>query len=150
MNIRDIEVILSSEEIDLRIKKMVEQGRDRFETRHRCKDGSIIDLDVSAVIMQSEKAPLVAAFVRDITERKRVERVLMQERLKAQQYLDTVETIIVSLDNKGSVTMINRKGCEVLGYSADELVGKNWFAACLPQPEGSDTVYPYFMQIIDG
>ncbi len=148
-NIRDIEVTLSSEEINQRISKMIEQGRDRFETRHRCKDGNFIDLDVSVSIMSGNR-PLVAAFVRNITERKRTEQVLMMERMKAQQYLKTVQTIIVSLDSEGSVTMINRKGCELLGYSEDELIGENWFKTCLPQPEGINHVYPYFKQIISG
>ena len=73
MNIRDIEGTLSSEEIDRRIGKMVDQGNDRFETKHTRKDGNIIDLDVSVVIMQQEETPLVAAFVRDITAQKNIE-----------------------------------------------------------------------------
>jgi PAS domain S-box-containing protein len=86
----------------------------------------------------------------EIEERKQVEWALREEHDKAQRYLDTVEAIIVSLDHDGRVTLINRKGCELLGYSEQELLGKNWFAMCLPQPEGLEMVYPVFGEIMNG
>lgn len=78
MNIGELEVKLSPEEVERRIESMVERGWDRFETQHRHKDGAIVDLDVSIVIMTSPETPLVAAFVRDITDRKRAEAALNQ------------------------------------------------------------------------
>ena len=47
MSITDIEAIEKSEETAARIAKIREVGGDRFETRHRCKDGRIIDVEVS-------------------------------------------------------------------------------------------------------
>jgi len=38
------------------------------------------------------------------------------DRDKAQRYLDIVGVIVVSLDVNGRVTLLNRKGCEFLGY----------------------------------
>lgn len=87
---------------------------------------------------------------RNITNRKEAENAVRNERDKAQRYLDTVEAIIVSLNQVGEITLINRKGCELLGYSEDELLGKNWFGTCLPQPEGLEVVYPVFREIMDG
>ncbi len=71
MNIRDLEVQLSHKEIERRIKQMVEKGKDRFESKHKRKNGFIIDLDVSIVIIKSDGSPLVAAFVNDITDHKK-------------------------------------------------------------------------------
>ncbi|MEI6306870.1 MAG: PAS domain S-box protein, partial [Deltaproteobacteria bacterium] len=68
----------------------------------------------------------------------------------AQSYLDTVETIIVALDDDGKISTINRKACQILGYEEDELLGQYWFKTCLPQPEGMEVVYPYFLGIISG
>lgn len=87
---------------------------------------------------------------RDITERRRAELALQRERDLNQRYLDTVQTIMVALDGEGRVTMINRKGCELLGYAEEELFGRNWFEICLPQPEGMDQVYPVFLRIMAG
>jgi PAS domain S-box-containing protein len=67
-----------------------------------------------------------------------------------QRYLDTVQTMMVALDGAGRVTMINRAGCELLGRSEAELLGRHWFADCLPQPEGMERVFPLFRRIMAG
>ncbi|MDO9227173.1 MAG: PAS domain S-box protein [Pseudomonadota bacterium] len=87
---------------------------------------------------------------RDITERRQVELALQRERDRNQRYLDTVQTIMVVFDSEGRVTMINRKGCDLLGYAEAELLGRNWFETCLPQPEGLEQVYPVFRRIMAG
>ncbi len=71
----------------------------------------------------------------DITERKQAEEALREERDRAQTYLDVVGAIIVVLDHEGRVTLINRRGCEVLGYSEEEILGKNWIANFIPERE---------------
>lgn len=88
--------------------------------------------------------------IQDITERKQAEEALREERDKAQCYLDTVEAMIIALDLNGHITLVNRKGCELLGYEEQELIGKNWFETCLPQPEGKEIVEPAFLDIIIG
>jgi PAS domain S-box-containing protein len=51
---------------------------------------------------------------------------------------------------EGNITTINRKGCQVLGFEEGELLGQNWFSTCLPQPEGMERVYPFFLRLIAG
>jgi two-component system cell cycle sensor histidine kinase/response regulator CckA len=68
----------------------------------------------------------------DITERKRAEEALREERDQAQQYLDIAEVMFVALNKKGEITLINRKGNQILGYKEGELLGKNWPASCVP------------------
>lgn len=56
-------------------------------------------------------------------------RQITQERDRAQSYLDTVETIMMVLDKHGRITMINRKGCEILGYSETEIINSLWYSS---------------------
>lgn len=60
-------------------------------------------------------------------------RALRSEHDASRNILRTVEAIIVALDRDGRITLINRKGCDLLGYREDELLGEDWFATCLPQ-----------------
>ncbi len=92
----------------------------------------------------------VEGTIRDITERKLAEDALRQERDKAQRYLDTVEAIIVALDIQGNVTLINRKGNELLGYREDELLGRDWFQMCLPKKEEKEAAKKIFKQAMAG
>jgi len=40
---------------------------------------------------------------------------------------------MLALNEKGEITLINQKGCQVLGYEENELIGVNWFNTCLPE-----------------
>jgi PAS domain S-box-containing protein len=71
-------------------------------------------------------------YFRDATERKQAEAALRQERDRAQRYLDTAEVILLALDAAGRITLINRKGCDVLGWSEATLLGTDWMTTCLP------------------
>jgi diguanylate cyclase (GGDEF)-like protein/hemerythrin-like metal-binding protein/PAS domain S-box-containing protein len=92
----------------------------------------------------------VLGVARDITATKKLEKNLILERNRFESYLYAVEAIIVSIDINGCITLVNRKGCDLLGYSQEELIGKQWFEFCLPQPEGKENVYPVFLEIING
>jgi diguanylate cyclase (GGDEF)-like protein/PAS domain S-box-containing protein len=75
---------------------------------------------------------------------------LRAERDRNQRYLDTVQTIMLALDAEGRIVMINRYGQSLLGYREEQLLGRNWFATCLPQPGGIAEVYPVFQRIMAG
>jgi len=63
---------------------------------------------------------------------------LKQERDLAKMYLDIAGVMIVALDSGGLISMINKKGCAILGCGEDELLGKNWFDVCLPPDIAGD------------
>jgi diguanylate cyclase (GGDEF)-like protein/PAS domain S-box-containing protein len=65
--------------------------------------------------------------VLDITDRMRLEQILERERVRSEEFLRISQAIIVGLDKENRVTLINPRGCEILGYDKRELLGKNWF-----------------------
>lgn len=71
--------------------------------------------------------------IRDVTERKRAEDAIAIERDRARRYLDIAGVILVGLDLDGSVNLLNRKGCDILGRAEDEVIGRNWFDVALPE-----------------
>jgi len=58
---------------------------------------------------------------------KEAEEAAKKERDLAQHYLNIVGVIIIILDENGNIGLINKRGCEILGYKKEELIGKNWF-----------------------
>jgi len=114
-------------------------------------DGSTSWINVSASPLSDETGDLVGIVgtFADITKHKRAEEELRKERSTAQRYLDLAGTIFVAISTKGEVTLINQKGCEVLGYEAEEIVGRNWFENFTPEWLQEDLL-PVSEALLDG
>jgi PAS domain S-box-containing protein len=69
----------------------------------------------------------------DISKRKQGEEALRQEKETAQRYLDVAAVMFLVLDASGKVTLINKRGCEILGYPEKEIVGRDWIARFIPE-----------------
>lgn len=83
MNVCDLEDMKNERDILIHLEKIKAVGEDRFETRHRRKDGSTFDIEVSVQYQAGEGGQFVA-FIHDITQRKLAEKALQEseERVK--------------------------------------------------------------------
>jgi len=88
--------------------------------------GAVIKSDVDEVAH-------ILLMVSDVSEQKETEVALRAARDRAQRYLDIAAVMFVALDDKGNVSLVNRRACEILGYQEEELLGKNWFEKCLAE-----------------
>lgn len=68
---------------------------------------------------------------------------------RAERYLQISRAMIIGLDCNGNVNLINRRGCEILGYNEKEILGKNWFETVVPDHDREE-VYKHFREIIAG
>ncbi|HLP15670.1 MAG TPA: ATP-binding protein, partial [Bacteroidota bacterium] len=134
------DAVTNKQHYDQRFKiRRVDNGEERFI--HSRAD----------VVCDQHGTPIrINGVIEDITERYRTEKELRQERDRAQNYLDTVEAIVVALDAEGRISLINRKGCQLLRRDEESLKGQFWFGLCLPQPEGINVRFPAFKQLING
>jgi PAS domain S-box-containing protein len=89
------------------------------------------------------------AFVTDITVQNLGRDALKKERDQAQRYLDVAGVMLAVLDTEGKITLINRRGCAILGYFEEELLGRDWITTCLPH-HVQDEVRGVFDQIAHG
>ncbi len=85
----------------------------------------------------------------DVTATVVSERRLREERDRAQRYLDVAGTLVVVLDDAGRVELINRQGCELLGFAEDELLGRDWFGTVVPAVDRLDARLA-FMRLVSG
>ncbi len=85
MTLSDIEAVESVDDVQAHIAKIFEQGFDRFDTRQRRKDGTLIDVEVSVSLVQVEGVQTFYAFQRDITSRKNAQAALEASRDEAER-----------------------------------------------------------------
>jgi PAS domain S-box-containing protein len=76
---------------------------------------------------------VIAFVVASLSEQlKGREREVKKQRDLAQRYLDVAGVLFVVINADHTIRLINRHGCELLGYREEELVGKDWFATVIP------------------
>jgi PAS domain S-box-containing protein len=99
------------------------------------KAGNKIPVNITTSPLRSSNNEIIGAVenFRDLTKHKGLWGKLREERNKAQQYLNIAGVIIVAINDKGIVSLINKKGCSVLGYKKEEIIGKSWFDLCVPE-----------------
>ena len=103
----------------------------QFENRYKAKNGSYRIIEWNAAPFQ--KANLVYAIGRDITERKRIEEALRKERDFCGNLIETAQTIVLVLDTNGKIVTFNPYMERLSGYSLSEVKGKDWFTTFLPE-----------------
>jgi len=55
------------------------------------------------------------------------------EEKRFQKYLDFAGVLIVVIEADQRVSFINKKGCELLGYNKEDVIGKNWIDNFIPE-----------------
>ena len=143
------------------------QSSPIIQSIHQRKDGTLYPVEVRLQLSRHDTPPQFIAIVQDITERQKAERAMqeamrtlearVQERTKdlvqakeeAETYLDIAGSVIVSLNSRGEVDLINKQGCEVLGNTRNEIIGKNWFQNFIPERD-REKVFQVFQQILQG
>jgi len=121
------------------------------ELSARRKNGATCWISLAGRALHDEMGNARALRVswRDITERKQAEEGLRHERERAEHFLDVAAVMIIALDARGVVTLINRKGCDILGGASADIVGRNWFEHFVPADQ-RDEVKDVFGHLMAG
>jgi len=82
----------------------------------------------------------------DITERQQAERAVKAEKEFAASLIDNAPTSFVAIDPQGETKMMNQYMLKVLGYKADEVVGKDYLSNFVPERE-RDTLASVFKRL---
>ncbi len=120
MSVSDVEAKETHEETARHIRHVVETGSDLFETRHRRKDGSIVEVEISVGYYPIDGGRFFS-FIRDTTYRKIIEENLLKLSCAVEQ---SASTIVITND-KGNIEYANPKFVETTGYTLEEAKGQN-------------------------
>jgi len=130
MRISDVEAEEKPQETAQRIQKIRETGGDRFETRHRRKDGRIIDIEVSVNYLK--KIDQMFVFLRDITERKQIEKALGESEERYKKVIESAAEIIHTTDVMGKFTFANSAALKAAGTTIEEFIQLNFLEIIHP------------------
>jgi PAS domain S-box-containing protein len=102
------------------IETGIEQEPYEFELIH--KDGHKVWVEVrEAPVIEDGKTIAIVGSLTDITERKRIENVLIESEKKFRQVVEEAVEVIFTTDTKGYFTYANPAALKITGYSIEEL-----------------------------
>ncbi|MFA6004206.1 MAG: PAS domain S-box protein [Elusimicrobiota bacterium] len=108
------------------VEAALRDGYRSFEWTHRRLDGEEFPADVLLTRLESEGKVFLQATVRDITERKRAEEALLQERIFKNTLMDNIADGVVACDAQGQLVLFNRAAREWHGMNALALPPEEW------------------------
>jgi len=113
LNVIDWEYLYPPERVIEMIRSVDEKG-DHFETRHRRRDGTIYDVEISTNAAWFSGQKLIFCVCRDITDRKRTEEKM------AEQLQELKRWQAVMLDREGRVLELKKEVNELLKQAGKE------------------------------
>lgn len=112
------------EKINRRFDEIIrsESKTGMIETVHQRKDGTRLPVEVYLRAFQSEGRQLLAAVVRDITQRLKAETVLRESEERFRVAFNQAAVGLAHVGPDGRWLMVNNKLCEIVGYARRELL----------------------------
>lgn len=119
----DWDIQYSQSDLDLHVP-VSSSGYFTVETRHRRKDGSIYDAEVTIRNARINGRIIAVTASRDISHRKQMESRLRASEEKYRGIFDESVATIYVFDNEKRFIDSNQAGLELLGYSREELLSR--------------------------
>ena len=91
------------------------------------KDGREFPVEISLSPLETEEGVLVSSTVRDITERKLVERRIRESEAELRQLIDVIPQKVVVFDADWNLLFVNQREREHTGLTLEEAQSKNAF-----------------------
>jgi len=101
--------------------------------RHRKKDGTLINVEITANRLSFGGRPAEFVLANDITERKKAETALRISEDRYRDLVDNSHELICTHDLEGKVLSVNPWAARMLGYPQESLTGMNIRDGLLPE-----------------
>ncbi|APF17294.1 multi-sensor hybrid histidine kinase [Caldithrix abyssi DSM 13497] len=106
-----------------------EDAIHELETQWRTNNGNLIWVKESIRVVRDHQGKILyyEGMAEDITARKAAEQALKASEQKYRRIVDLAQEGIWMLDARARTTFVNQKMADMLGYEAQEMIGRNYF-----------------------
>jgi PAS domain S-box-containing protein len=121
----------------------------QIEARRARTDGRIVDVSVSAAPLRDDGGDVSGAVIvlADVTERKAADEALRRADEFRASVMESTTDAIFAVDLKRRFTLVNRRVCEITGYTQEELLGET--PALFITPETNERGLVRFQRVIE-
>ena len=124
MHVADLEAVETPEEVAAHMCHIITKGHDRFESRHRRKDGNLFDVAISINNLPLHGSQFVL-FVQDITKRKQMDLALRESNAYLENLINYATAPIIVWDPQFRITRFNHAFEALTGRIEQEVTGQS-------------------------
>jgi len=132
LNVRDWEAQIPQDELETTVRAMIQQPAT-FESRHRRKDGTIIDVEINAKGIVLDGKSYLYASARDITERKHATSALRESEERFRNLANSAPVLVWMSDTTKLCYWLNQRWLEFTGRTMDQEMGNGWAEGVHPE-----------------
>jgi PAS domain S-box-containing protein len=133
--VKDLDAPDAARDAPERIRRVLNGEWIQAEIGHRKKDGTIFPVEISAGLLQYMGHKYILAIDRDISQRKKMESLVLQSKLEWEDTFDTITDMITIHDRDFNITRANKSAEKILGLPFLE----NTQAKCYRYYHGMDS-----------
>lgn len=117
---------LPAQEVQRRRMQAYHENQRYFLFPHRLKNGEIRMVDVYTSPVAYLGRPVLFSILFDVTDREEYRRTLFRERELLHVTLQSIGDGVITTDNDGNITSLNKAAAEVTGWREDDALGRHF------------------------
>ena len=125
LNVRDWDVKIPGDELVRTVRALMRKP-DTFETQHKRKDGSVIEVEINARGVELSGKWYLYASARDISERKRKDAALQESENRFRNLANTAPVLIWMSDTTKLCYWFNQRWLDFTGRRMEQEAGNGW------------------------
>lgn len=133
-------------EVAQQLSHLFAQQHVLFECNLLNADGQLIATEMNWQLFELEGKQAVLAVVRDITERKRTQEVLLAQEAQYRYLVQNANSLILRINAQGRITLFNEYAEQFFGYRQEDVLDKHVFENILPRNDATGQSLEMFLE----
>ncbi len=126
MHITQLDSPEFADRVHERFEQVKKYGNVIFESAHLRKDGTVMPIEVNTRVIDYKGEKAIFSVIRDISMRKKADKSLIESERRFRGAFENAAVGASMVDLNGRFIKVNRRICEMLGYSEEELLLKTF------------------------
>jgi PAS domain S-box-containing protein len=124
LRLPDIQGEMSEAEIRQKIADFEEAGGAEFQSKRRCKDGSLRDVRVGVSTLILRGRSFISIIWNDITEHLRAEQALLERQQQFRAAIESTSDGFWAVNTEGQIIEVNGAFCRMVGCAHEDVIGQ--------------------------
>ncbi len=125
LNVLDISAVYDLKSLNEKLTLLKGTNSNKYITKHRCKDGKVLDVEISVKYQEINNRIIFIVFVSDISEKIIAANQIRLMKENYERFLNSIDEFLFVFDELGNILFINSEVTKRLGYFSEDIFTNN-------------------------